>query len=155
MRLTLDRTIQAYVEGELDKALVEYKAESGTILVLNPQTGEILAMASRPGYEPSRFADYAAANQTALFQDPAVSQVYEPGSVFKLITVAAALDSGLVNTSWTYEDRGAIEYGGVTAQNWDRRAHGVQDLQGLLASSLNVGAATLTTRVLGAERFYS
>ena len=155
LRLTLDRTIQAYVEGELDKALVEYKAESGTILVLNPQTGEILAMASRPGYEPSRFADYAAANQTALFQDPAVSQVYEPGSVFKLITVAAALDSGLVNTSWTYEDRGAIEYGGVTAQNWDRRAHGVQDLQGLLASSLNVGAATLTTRVLGAERFYS
>lgn len=155
LRLTLDRTLQAYVEGELDKALLEYQAEGGTILVLNPRTGEILAMASRPVYEPSRFAAYAAEQQTQLFQDPAISKVYEPGSVFKLITVAAALDSGLVNTNWTYEDRGALEYGGVTTYNWDRRAYGVQNLEGLLASSLNVGAATLTTRVLGAERFYS
>lgn len=154
LRLALDRTIQAYIEGELDKALVEYKAEAGTIIVLNPQTGAILAMASRPAYEPSRFAEYAATNQTALFQDPAISKVYEPGSVFKLVTVAAALDSGVVDTSWTYEDRGRIEYGGVLTQNWDRKPYGVQDLQGVLASSLNVGAATLTTRVLGAERFY-
>ncbi|OQA17162.1 MAG: Stage V sporulation protein D [Chloroflexi bacterium ADurb.Bin360] len=154
LRLTINRTIQAYVEGELDKALVEYQAEAGTIIVMNPQTGEILAMVSRPSYEPSRYADYAATNQSALFVDPAISKAYEPGSVFKLITVASALDAGLVDTNWTYEDTGMLEYGGVVARNWDRAAHGVQDLEGLLARSLNVGAATLTTRVLGAERFY-
>ncbi len=154
LRLTLDRTLQAYIEGELDRALLEYKAEAGTIIVMNPRTGEILALASRPTYEPSRYADYVAAGQEALFRDPAVSQTYEPGSVFKLVTVAAALDLGLVDTGWTYEDRGLIEYGGVPVRNWDHRAYGVQDLEGLLAHSLNVGAATLSTRVLGADHFY-
>ena len=154
LRLTLDRTIQAYVEGELDKALLEYKAEAGTVIVMNPQTGEILAMVSRPAYEPTRYADYALTNQAGLFVDPAISKAYEPGSVFKLIPAAAALDSGLVDTNWTYEDTGVIEYGGVVVRNSDRSAHGTQNLEGLLARSLNVGAATLTTRVLGAERFY-
>lgn len=154
LRLTLDRTIQAYIEGELDQALAEYKAVAGTIIVMNPKTGAILAMASRPSYEPSRYAEYAAADQEAVFQDPAISQTYEPGSVFKVVTAAAALDSGMVNTNWTYEDRGVLEYGGVVVRNSDREAHGVQDLEGLLARSLNVGAATLSTRVLGAERFY-
>ncbi|MBN1259178.1 MAG: penicillin-binding protein 2, partial [Anaerolineae bacterium] len=154
LRLTLDRTIQAFVEGELDKALVDYHAEGGTIIVMNPQTGEILAMASRPSYEPFRYSAYAEAGETEVFKDPAISKAYEPGSVFKLVTAAAALDSGLVDLSWTYNDTGMLEYGGVPVQNWDRQAYGQQDLEGVLAHSLNVGVATLTTRVLGAERFY-
>ncbi|MCD6345209.1 MAG: penicillin-binding protein 2 [Anaerolineae bacterium] len=154
LRLTLDRTIQAYVEGELDKALLNYDAQGGVILVLDPRTGEILAAAARPSYEPVRYADYAAQGETAIFRDPAISQTYEPGSVFKIVTVAAALDSGRADMNWSYQDRGTLEYGGVVVQNWDRNPYGQQDLAGLLTHSLNVGAAKLSTQVLGPELFY-
>ncbi len=154
LRLTLDRTLQAYVEGELEKALLEYKAVRGNIIVMDPRTGAILALATRPAYEPARFPEYAAGGQERVFQNPAISASYEPGSIFKLMTVAAALDSGRVNRNWSYEDLGVLEYGGVSIYNWDRRPYGHQDLQGVLDSSLNVGVATLSTRVLGAERFY-
>lgn len=153
LRLTIDRTIQAYVEGELDNALREYKAEGGTIIVMNPRTGELLAVASRPSYEPYRYADYAVDN-AKIFQDPAVSIPYEPGSVFKIITVAAAVDSGRATLDWSYQDRGGLEYGGIMIRNWSGGAYGQQDLQGLLSHSLNVGAATLSTQVLGPELFY-
>jgi cell division protein FtsI/penicillin-binding protein 2 len=154
LRLTIDRTIQAYVEGELDKALVEYNAVGGSILVMNPETGEILAIANRPHYEPSRYADYWARGDSELFTDPAISKAYEPGSVFKVLTVAAALDSGAVNLDWSYYDAGILEYGGVLIYNWNRGAFGQQNLQGLLNNSLNVGAATLTTQLIGADTFY-
>jgi cell division protein FtsI/penicillin-binding protein 2 len=154
LRLTLDRTVQAFVEGELEKAILEYNAEGGTILVMDPRTGALLAVASRPAYEPYRYADYAAQGEEELFQDPAISQAYEPGSVFKVVTAAAAVDSGRLGANWSYEDTGALEYGGVTVRNSDRTAHGQQNLEGILARSLNVGAATLSTRVLGPEHFY-
>ena len=154
LRLTIDRTVQAYVEGELEKALLEYNAASGSILIMNPQTGAILAMASSPAYEPSRYAEYAAEGQADRFQNPAVSQAYEPGSVFKVVTVAAALDSEQADLDWSYEDKGALEYGGVIVRNWDRAAYGRQDLGGVLKNSLNVGVSTLSTRVLGPDLFY-
>jgi len=152
--LTLDRTLQAYVEGELDKALLKYKADGGTILVMDPRTGAILAMATRPTYEPWRYPEYVAQGRQEIFQNPAISHAYEPGSTFKVVTVAAALDSGRADLDWTYEDKGSVEYGGITVKNWSRAAYGRQDLAGILVHSLNVGAAELTTRVLGAERFY-
>ncbi|MBN2003231.1 MAG: penicillin-binding protein 2 [Anaerolineae bacterium] len=155
LRLTIDRTMQAFVEGELEKALVEYNATGGTILVMNPQTGEILALASRPAYEPYLYAEYAARGEEKSFIDSAVSVLYEPGSVFKVVTVAAALDSGKVTLDWSYSDQGAVEYGGVTVHNSDRAAYGQQNLQGILNYSLNVGAATLTTRAMGPETFFS
>jgi cell division protein FtsI (penicillin-binding protein 3) len=154
LTLTLDRTIQAYVEGELDKAMVEYKAEAGTIIVMDPRTGAILAMVSRPFYEPSRFADYAAQGEEAIFQNPAISHAYEPGSTFKIVTVAAALDSGRADSDWTYHDKGILEYGGIAVNNWSGVAYGQQGVEGILVHSLNVGVAQLTTQVLGDERFY-
>jgi len=154
IRLTLDRTIQAYIEGELDSALQDYDAEGGTILVMNPRTGEILAMASRPYYEPYRYPDYAAEGQTDLFRDPAVSVPYEPGSVFKIVTLAAALDSGTATLDWSYYDKGILEYGGIVIHNASGAAYGQQNLQGMINHSLNVGTATLSTQVLGSENFY-
>jgi cell division protein FtsI/penicillin-binding protein 2 len=73
LRLTIDRTVQAYVEGELDRAMAEYQAEGGTILVMDTRTGALIALASRPTYEPARYADYAAEGREQLFRDPAVS----------------------------------------------------------------------------------
>lgn len=155
LRLTIDRTVQAYIEGELDRAMAEYQAEGGTILVMDTRTGALIALASRPTYEPARYADYAAEGQEQLFLDPAISVPYEPGSVFKIVTAAAALDSGQVDLNWSYQDAGQLEYGGVKIRNSNGAAYGQQDLEGLLAHSLNVGAATLSTRVMGAEDFYA
>ena len=154
LTLTLDRTIQAYVEGELDKALLRYNAERGSILVMDPRTGAILALASRPTYEPARFPDYAAQGEEAIFQNPAISHAYEPGSTFKVVTVAAALDSGRVDLDWTYKDTGSLEFGGITVRNWSGAAYGEQGVEGILVHSLNVGVAELSTRVLGAGPFY-
>jgi cell division protein FtsI/penicillin-binding protein 2 len=139
LRLTIDRTIQAFVEGALDQAIVDYKAAGGTILVMNPRTGEILAVASRPNYEPHRYPEYAQNGEDALFRDPAVSIAYEPGSVFKVVTVAAALDSGRVDLNWSYYDTGELEYGGVPIRTSTGAAYGQQGLQGILDHSLNVG----------------
>jgi len=152
LTLTLDRTVQAFVEGELEKAMVEYGASGGTIIVMNPKTGAILASASYPDYNPSLFSHYDASEQRR-FVDPAVSVVYEPGSVFKVLTIAAAIDSGSITRDWSYMDNGLIEYGGVTVYNFDRSSRGHQNLQGVVDHSLNVGVATLATQFIGPETF--
>jgi cell division protein FtsI/penicillin-binding protein 2 len=148
--LTVERTIQYMVEEELEKAIARYGAESGTIIVMEPETGSILAMASYPSYDPDRFADTPA----ELFVNPSVSAHYEPGSVFKIITMAAGLDAGVISPQSTFYDGGSIEVGGRTIMNWDRRGHGLVTMTGVLAQSLNVGAAYVST-TLGRERFYT
>ena len=147
--LTIDRTVQYVVEKYLRQGLREYGAVSGTIIVMDPRTGAIVAMASEPCYAPYEF--YEA--QEGLLLNPAVSRQYEPGSVMKLVTMAAALDSGTVTPQSTYYDAGVLEVGGHQTYNWDRSAPGTTDMTTLLARSLNVGAATLATW-MGPELFY-
>lgn len=147
--LTIDRSVQYVVEQHLKQALAEHGAVSGSIIVMDPRTGAILAMAAEPCYSPNEFYDL---EDGATF-NPLVSAVYEPGSVMKLITMAAALDSGTVTPETTYNDTGAIEVGGHISYNWDRGAHGVVDMTTLLARSLNVGAATIATW-MGPTTFY-
>lgn len=147
--LTIDRNIQYVVERHLKEALVEHGAVSGSIIVMNPRTGAILAMAAEPCYSPNEVLEIP---EGATF-NPLVSAAYEPGSVMKLITMAAALDSGTVTPQTTYVDNGAIEVGGHISYNWDRGAHGTVDMTTLLARSLNVGAATIATW-MGPTTFY-
>lgn len=147
--LTIDRSLQYVVEEHLRNALQEYRAASGSIIVMNPKTGAILAMASAPCYSPGDFYDA----DPSLLLNPAVSKQHEPGSVMKLITMAAALDSGVVTPNSTYYDAGVIEVGGHQTYNWDRSAPGTTDMTTLLARSLNVGAATLST-MMGPDVYY-
>jgi len=149
--LTLDRTIQQIVEEELRRAITEFRAESGTIIVMAPRTGAVLAMASHPGYDPNLY--FEEATRAEPFTDPAVSETYEPGSVFKVVTMAAALDSGSFDRYSSYNDLGQIIVGGAFIHNWDRRSYGVINMTELLKYSLNVGAATLSTS-LGGDTFY-
>jgi cell division protein FtsI/penicillin-binding protein 2 len=149
MVLTIDRSVQYVVEKHLKEALVEWGAESGTIIVMQPDTGAILAMASEPCYTPDDFYD---APEEMLF-NPIVSRQYEPGSVMKLVTMAAALDSGTVTPQTTYYDSGELWVGGHRTVNWDRAAHGTVDMTTLLSRSLNVGAATIATW-MGADTYY-
>jgi cell division protein FtsI/penicillin-binding protein 2 len=150
--LTLDRTVQQITEEELANALKETGAESGSIIVMNPRTGEILAMATAPGYDPNHYADTPKA-QASLFVNQAVSIHYEPGSVFKILTFAAGIDSGTITPQTTYVDTACLEVGGQTLCNWDRAGHGLVTMTDMMALSLNVGAATVSTR-MGQQNFY-
>lgn len=145
--LTIDRAIQFIVEQELQRALETYGASGGTIIVLDPKTGDILAMASTPTYDPNEYAT----TPPELFSNPALEQQYEPGSVFKIITAAAALDSGVITPETVYTDTGVIEVGGQYIRNWDGRGYGPNTVTGILGYSLNTGTAWLAT-LLGAER---
>ena len=147
--LTIDRTVQYVVERFLERGLREHGATSGTIIVMDPRTGAILAMANSPCYTPYQF--YEA--EEGLLLNPAVSRQYEPGSVMKVVTMAAALDSGTVNPQSTYYDAGVLEVGGHKTYNWDRSSPGTTDMTTLLARSLNVGAATLAIW-MGPDVFY-
>jgi cell division protein FtsI/penicillin-binding protein 2 len=152
LELTLDRTVQMLVEEELGRAIQEYQAEGGTIIVMEPETFGILAMASWPAYDPARYADLVE-EEPPPFEDPAVGQQYEPGSVFKLVTVAAALDAGIVRPETVYYDQGWIEVGGHAIWNATRQAYGQQSVTDILIRSLNVGAAWLSTQ-MGPDVFY-
>jgi cell division protein FtsI/penicillin-binding protein 2 len=150
--LTLDRTIQMLAEEELARSVREYQAEGGTIIVMDPRTFEILALASLPNYDPAKFFDFADQSPPP-FEDPAISKQYEPGSVFKVLTVAAALDSGIVTSETTYYDRGEIEVGGQVIKNASREAYGERTVSEILVKSLNVGTAWLSTQ-MGPDTFY-
>ena len=148
--LTLDRNIQYLVEQELEKAIDRYQADSGTIIVMDPKTGAILAMANYPSYDPNRFYEVPMES----YINPAVSGQYEPGSVFKIITMAAGLDAGIITPDSTFYDSGEIKVGGAVIKNPDRRAHGLVTMTDVLAYSLNVGVAYVSTS-LGEETFYA
>jgi len=148
--LTIDRSIQHMVEEELFQAIERYGAESGSVIVLNPQTGAILASTSLPTYDPNNFAQ----SDTAYFSDPLVSWAYEPGSVFKIVAMAAGLDSNTVAPGTTVYDSGVIEIGGQTIYNSDRLAHGTVDMTTVLAKSLNVGSSQIAI-AMGPEKFYN
>ena len=151
--LTIDRNAQAITEEELARALQNTGASSGSIIVANPRNGEILAMASSPNYDPVKYAEIAFKDGLTPFVNPAVSDIFEPGSIFKILTMAAALDSGTVTPDTVYNDTASIEVGGQVIWNWDRGGHGPTDMTGLLAKSLNVGASTLAIR-MGQQKFY-
>jgi len=150
--LTLDRTVQGLVEEELARSVQEYQAKGGTIIVMDPGTFEVLALASLPSYDPGRYTDFFS-QVPPPFEDPAVSQQYEPGSVFKILTVAGALDAGLVTPETTYYDQGWIEVGGLVMGNAERLAYGEQTVADVLIESLNVGAAWLSMQ-MGPDIFY-
>ncbi|MGQ9552777.1 MAG: peptidoglycan D,D-transpeptidase FtsI family protein [Anaerolineae bacterium] len=147
--LTLDSRVQYVLWRELRAALEKYRAESGSIVVIDPKTGALLGAASLPSYDPNKY-DQA---EPTRYEDPLVSQEYEPGSVFKVITMAAGLDSGLLKPDSIYEDTGEFEIAGVAIRNWDRLAHGKVTMTEILALSLNTGAAYVST-TLGPDLFY-
>ena len=152
--LTIDREIQAMVEEVLDNAVQANGAESGTIIVSDPRNGEILAIASTPRIDPNQYWEYG-----DLFPDPtpfnrAVGQTYEPGSVFKVLTLAAGLDSGAITSTTSFLDTGTIVVGGIPIHNWDRGAWGPQDMTGCMQHSLNVCLAWIATE-MGPTRFYT
>ncbi len=151
--LTINRDLQAKVESILDESLSEYGAQNGTIIVTDPRNGEILAMAATPRMDLNNYGNYFSLYDNGSQYNRAIGMTYEPGSVFKVLTMAAALDAGTVAPETTFIDTGAIEVGGITIQNWNRDAWGQQNMTGCLQHSLNVCLAWLSSQ-MGTQAFY-
>jgi cell division protein FtsI/penicillin-binding protein 2 len=151
--LTLHRDLQAKVESILDQALTNYGAENGAIIVMDPRKGDILAMATNPRLDLNNYTNYFSLFDNGSQYNPAIGMAYEAGSVVKILTMAAALDTGTVTPDTTFIDTGSIEVGGITVRNWNREAWGQQNMTECLQHSLNVCLAWVSSQ-MGPQVFY-
>lgn len=151
--LTIDRQVQSAVEEIIDKAVELYEAKAGTVVIMHPETGEIIAMASTPRLDLNEYWRYPEIYPDQTPFNRAVGKSYEPGSVFKIITMASALDNGTVEPETEYLDTGVFNIGGIAINNWDLAAWGLQDMTGCLRHSLNVCLAWIGSE-MGATTFY-
>lgn len=140
--LTINRAIQFEACQKLKVAVEKHGAEGGSVIVADPKSGAILALCSYPDYDPN---NYGSVEDIKVFNNPAIFQQYEPGSIFKSITMAASLDVGAVTPETTYEDKGSVMISGwnKAIKNSDfatHGAHGVVNMVTVLESSLNTGA---------------
>lgn len=147
--LTIDQNIQFKIEQELSQAIEKYEAESGSIIIMEPKSGAILAMANLPSFNPN---EYGKVENIRSFLNPSIQELYEPGSVFKPITMAMGLDTGKVNHNTVYEDKGMIYIGGNLIGNVDGKTYGEQTMTQVLEKSLNTGAYFVQEQV-GRESF--
>lgn len=146
--LTIDKNIQYLAEKELDQAIRDTQSIAGTVIVENPRTGEILALANRPTFNPNLRKEITPAALT----NRTVSYIYEPGSTFKLVTISAALEEKLTNPNEIFDcQMGSIVYNGMRIR--DSKPHGLLPVWGVLAESSDVGAIKIALR-LGEDRFY-
>jgi cell division protein FtsI (penicillin-binding protein 3) len=146
--LTVDKNIQYIAEKELEQAIHDTQAIAGTVIVENPHTGEILALANRPTFDPNQRKQVTPAALT----NRAVSYAYEPGSTFKLVTISAALEEKLTNPDELFDcQMGAIVYNGMRIR--DSKPHGLLPVWGVLAESSDVGSIKIALR-LGEDRYY-
>lgn len=149
LTLTLDRNIQAQAEEILDGLVTTHKASGGTIMVTDPTSGKILALANAPTFDPNDYSKYEIKN----FLNTSVQAVYEPGSIFKIVTMASALDAGAVKPETTFYDNGELTLNGKTIKNWDNKGHGLITMTNVIEESVNTGAA-FAERKLGHAKFY-
>ena len=136
IQLTIDADVQHSAEQALAAGVAKNHADSGSVLVMDPKTGAIVAWADYPTYNANNFG------QTPVdrFIDPIASHLYEPGSTMKVVTLSGAIDNGAITPAMTLNDPGRISVGGVTIYDWDRANRGTVTYTKVLESSLNVGA---------------
>ncbi|TJY43378.1 stage V sporulation protein D [Cohnella pontilimi] len=152
LQLTLDQTVQSIVERELDQAVLKFQPKSVIAIAMNPKNGEILAMGSRPTYEPDKYREVSS---EVYNRNLPIWMTYEPGSTFKIITLAAALQEGKVNlTKEHFYDPGYTEVGGARLRCWKKGGHGSQSFLEVVENSCNPGFVALGQR-LGKEKLFS
>ena len=147
--LTIDIVIQQIVERELERVMQETGAKAATMIGIDPHTGEILALANRPDYNPNRFAEFS----PQLWRNIAVSNAYEPGSTFKIITTTAVLGEKVVSLTDRFFDPGAVEVQGRHIHCWKAGGHGSETFQEVVENSCNVGFVNAGLK-LGSDSFY-
>lgn len=139
--LTIDASIQFIAERALDKAMEDTGAKHASVIVMDPKTGEILAMANRPTYDPNHYSQGSEED----FKNIAVTNLYEPGSTFKPIIASAALAAGKWKLDTVYNDKGAFAANGHIIRNWNGEGYGPVRLLDILKYSINTGMAEIGT----------
>ena len=147
--LTIDHDIQSQSEKILEKLISDWEAEGGTIIVQEPSSGKILAMANFPNFDPNNYSSF----DIKSFLNPATQLVYEPGSVFKIMTMAAGIDIGKITPETTYVDKGTITLNNKTIHNWWNKIYGKATMTEVLENSINTGSVFAEQKT-GHETFY-
>lgn len=149
--LTLDRTIQYFACNKLHAAVEKHGADGGSVVIIEPQTGKILAMCGSPDFEPDAYNEV---DSIETFNNPAIFSSYESGSIFKTITIAAALDAGAITPTTTFEDTGSVMVDGWPKPigNAEGKVYGVVDMTVALEESINTGMV-FAMRQTGMDRF--
>ncbi|MFH0874165.1 MAG: penicillin-binding protein 2 [Candidatus Komeilibacteria bacterium] len=142
--LTIDRTIQYQACKALDRAVKDLGASDGTVIIEETTTGRILALCNSPSFDPNVYNEV---QDIGRFNNNVVFDAYEPGSVFKVLAMSVAIDSGKVTPATTYEDKGVVKLAGFEIHNSDRKAHGVVTMTQVLEQSLNTGMIFATENV--------
>ena len=148
--LTIDRNIQFMAEQKLKEGIKNTKAESGSMIIIEPKTGKVMAMASEPNFDPNKYNDQKSVD---IFNNPSIAYSYEPGSIFKIITMAAALDSGKVTPETEGVFGSYIKIGGYTIKTSTGQAYGRENMTQVLEHSDNI-AMVWVSQQLGEENFY-
>ncbi len=148
--LTIDQSVQYFTEKKLEEAVQKFEADSGNILIMEPKTGKIIAMANYPSYNNE---DYSQVKEASLFQNKCIQDQYEPGSIMKPMTYAIALDAGKIQPETMYTDNGSISMAGYTLHNFDGKGRGYIPMTKALDLSLNTGAI-FAQQSVGKEKFY-
>lgn len=155
LQTTIDMRLQRAAHKALQQRIEQFRADRGAVIVLNPHTGEVLALAVHPTYDPNRYFD---GYDPAVFRNWAVTDLYEPGSTFKPINVAIALEKGVIQADTRIYDQGRITVGGWPIQNFDfreRGGHGWLTISEILARSSNVGMVHIVDRLNPRQYFQS
>lgn len=142
--LTIDRIVQYQACNALNEGIKTYEADSGALIIMNPYTGKIIAMCSYPDFDPN---EYNKVDSIAAYNNTAVFEAYEPGSIFKPITMSAALDQHAVAPDTTYNDTGEVKFERFTIRNSDKKAHGITSMVEVLDKSLNVGMIFVVQKI--------
>ena len=168
--LTIDEVLQTYAEKEIEKCQKRWKSKRVMLLAMDPKTGDILAMAATPGFDPNdatvplsssekkKFRKMKSKAQSKylsrMWRNPIVSDLYEPGSTFKLVTTSSALEEGVANLKSKFNDTGSIKVDGTVLHCWNKAGHGKQNLVEAVGNSCNPVQVELVQR-MGADRYYS
>ena len=159
LTLTINSTIEYMVQAALTGAVKQLQADSGTVVVINARTGAVVALAGDPTFDPNHYGQFASQEgclgSEEVFFNPALYCAYEPGSTMKVVTMAAALDQGLIIPATTLDDPGCMTFSDAPAVcNWELKAYGTESMTQVLIHSANVGAAYVAHNILGANRYY-
>lgn len=148
--LTIDASVQLYLEKQLKELTETLSSRQSGAIIMDPQTGEVVAMASYPAFDLNEYGS----TESSLFRNPNVEDVYEMGSIIKPLTVASGIDNGSITPRTQYYDAGTIDLDGYTISNYDGRGRGTVNMQEVLEQSLNTGVAFIAER-MGHEAFRS
>ena len=152
LTLTIDLDLQLAAERELDNAVMKYNPEHAIALAMDPNTGEVLAMASRPNFDSNNYQDY---DTTTINRNLPVWMTYEPGSTFKIMTLASSLEEKTMNLfEDTYYDSGSVSIDGATIHCWKSGGHGAQTYLNVVENSCNPGFVSLGNK-LGVDKLMS